>query len=140
HPVLLEMLGDGRLHLSGIARLAPILTLENRDRLLARAVHKSKRQIEEMVAELTPRPDAPSAIRKLPERAPGPSLDLLAPALLPPPAPAQSGLSPPPRLGVPHPPVVSPPAPPRLVFEPLPPARFKIQVPPGPTFATTSRR
>jgi hypothetical protein len=80
HPVLLEMLGDGRLHLSGIARIAPVLTLENRDRLLARAVHRSKRQIEEMVAELAPRPDAPSVIRKLPERPPR-----LSP---PPPAPS----------------------------------------------------
>src|SRR5262245_39184405 len=50
HPVLLELLADGRLHLSGIARLAPVLTAENRDALIARAVHKSKRQIEEMVA------------------------------------------------------------------------------------------
>src|SRR5262249_23534995 len=68
HPVLLEMLADGRLHLSGIAKLAPVLTRENRDALLARAVHKSKRQIEEMVAEVAPRPDAPSVMRKLPER------------------------------------------------------------------------
>src|SRR4029450_8723574 len=68
HPVLLEMLADGRLHLSGIARLAPVLTPDNRDRLLARAVHKSKREIEEMVAELAPRPDTPSVIRQLPHR------------------------------------------------------------------------
>ena len=34
HPMLLEMLADGRLHLSGIAKLAPHLTRENRERLL----------------------------------------------------------------------------------------------------------
>jgi hypothetical protein len=68
HPILLEMLADGRLHLSGIARLAPVLTRENRQALLARTVRKSKRQIEEIVAELDPRPDVPSVIRKLPER------------------------------------------------------------------------
>jgi hypothetical protein len=60
------MLGDGRLHLGGIAKLAPHLTQENRDAVLGRAVHKSNRQIEELVAELAPRPDVPATIRKLP--------------------------------------------------------------------------
>jgi hypothetical protein len=66
--MLLTMLGDGRLHLTGIAKLAPHLTEENRDVLLKRATHMSKRQIEELLAELTPRPDAPAVMRKLPER------------------------------------------------------------------------
>ena len=70
HPPLLTMLGDGRLHLSGIVKLLPILTPENRDELLLRATHRSKRQIEELVAELSPRPDAPSVIRKLPQAQP----------------------------------------------------------------------
>src|SRR5262245_49886370 len=55
HPVLLDMLADGRLHLSGLAKLAPHLTLENRGWLLSRAVHKTKRQILGMLAELFPR-------------------------------------------------------------------------------------
>jgi hypothetical protein len=42
HPMLLTMLADGRLHLTGIVRLAPHLTLENRDRLLERATYRSK--------------------------------------------------------------------------------------------------
>ncbi len=67
HPVLLTMLADGRLHLTGIAKLAPHLTRENRDRLLARAIHKSKREIEELVAELAPKPDVPALVRKLPQ-------------------------------------------------------------------------
>jgi hypothetical protein len=66
HPVLLEMLADGRLHLTAIARLAPHLTTENRDTLLERAAHKTKRQIEELVAELAPRPDVPAMMRKVP--------------------------------------------------------------------------
>jgi 5-methylcytosine-specific restriction endonuclease McrA len=66
HPVLLAMLADGRLHLSTIARLAPHLTSENRDSVLARAVHKSKREVLELVAELAPKPDASELIRKLP--------------------------------------------------------------------------
>ena len=68
HPMLLEMLADGRLHLSGIARLAPHLTRENAEGLLKRAVHKSKRQIEELIAELVPRPDVPAVMRKVPTR------------------------------------------------------------------------
>ena len=54
HPLLLTMLADGRLHLTAIAKLAPHLTLENREALLKRAAHRSKRQVEELVAELRP--------------------------------------------------------------------------------------
>jgi hypothetical protein len=67
HPTLLAMLADGRLHLSGIGRLAPYLTRENRDMLLGRATHRSKREILELIAELFPRPDAPALMRKLPD-------------------------------------------------------------------------
>jgi 5-methylcytosine-specific restriction endonuclease McrA len=70
HPVLLDMLRDGRLHLSGIALLAPHLTEQNRDAVLSRATHLSKRRIEELVAELAPRPDAPALVRKLPAPSP----------------------------------------------------------------------
>src|SRR5262245_59466641 len=66
HPVLLERLRDGSLHLSGIALLVPILTAENCASVLKRATHRTKRQLEELVAELSPRPDAHSLIRKLP--------------------------------------------------------------------------
>jgi hypothetical protein len=68
HPTILPMLGDGRLHLSGVALLAPHLTAANRESLLRRATHRSKRQIEELIAELAPRPDAPSRMRRLSER------------------------------------------------------------------------
>jgi hypothetical protein len=73
HPMLLTMLKDGRLHLTGIAKLAPHLNLENRDRLLARAAHGTKREIEELIAEGPPRPDAPTVMKKLPERSAGPT-------------------------------------------------------------------
>jgi hypothetical protein len=55
HPMILPLLGDGRLHLSGIALLAPHLTAENREVLLRRATHQSKREIEELIAEVAPR-------------------------------------------------------------------------------------
>jgi hypothetical protein len=80
HPMLLTMLADGRLHLSGIAKLAPRLTLANRDALLDHATHKSKRQIEVLVADRAPRPDVPALIRKLPDRGPASA----TPAVIPP--------------------------------------------------------
>jgi hypothetical protein len=70
HPLLLDMLADGRLHLSGIARLASHLTLDNRDAVLARAACSSKRGIEELIAELSPRSDVPALIRRLPTLVP----------------------------------------------------------------------
>jgi hypothetical protein len=113
HPVLLTMLGDGRLHLSGIAKLVPHLTSENRDELLRRACHRSKREIEMLLAQLFPRPDAPTVVRKLPERRPCP------PAPNPPSEPQL-------RPGGVEPQQV--PAPPRVsVIEPLAPARYKVQ-------------
>jgi len=68
HPLLLTMLADGRLHLTAIAKLAPHLTQQNREDILKRAAHKSRREIEELLAELSPRPDAPAVMRKLPDR------------------------------------------------------------------------
>jgi hypothetical protein len=110
HPVLLEMLAEGRLHLSGISLLHRHLTDENRDSLLERAAHQSKRQIEELVAELSPKPDVPATIRKLPQRreTAQPKRDeVLGPDLVDAPAaPAQE-----------------PPA----AVQPLSPARYKIQ-------------
>ncbi|HEY7922637.1 MAG TPA: HNH endonuclease signature motif containing protein [Vicinamibacteria bacterium] len=70
HPLLLVMLADGGLHLSGIAKLAPHLTHENRDALLARATHCSKREIVELVAEIAPREEAPTLVRPLPAESP----------------------------------------------------------------------
>jgi hypothetical protein len=68
HPELLEALRVGRVHLSGLALLVSVVNTNNCAALLARAAHRTRRQIEELVAELSPRPDAPSVIRKLPER------------------------------------------------------------------------
>ncbi len=68
NPILLEMLRDGRLHLSGIARLAPHLTRQNAQAVLKRACGMSHREIRELVCELEPRPDVATSVRKLPQR------------------------------------------------------------------------
>jgi 5-methylcytosine-specific restriction endonuclease McrA len=65
-PVVLDLMAAGRIHLSAIAKLAPHLTQENVDSLLARAAGRSKREIEVLVAELAPKPDAPALIRRVP--------------------------------------------------------------------------
>jgi hypothetical protein len=64
HPILLTMLADGRLHLTAIAKLAPHLTRENRDGLLERATHSSKRPIEEQIAEAGRSGGGPQAARE----------------------------------------------------------------------------
>ena len=68
YPVLLNMLEDGRIHLAGIAVLKKHLTDANHEDVLARATHKTKRELEELVAELAPKPDVAPTIRKRPQR------------------------------------------------------------------------
>lgn len=68
HPEVLAMLREGRIHLSAVALLAPLLTRKNRDRLLRRATYQSKREVERLVAEMAPRPDVAATMRKVPVR------------------------------------------------------------------------
>ncbi len=69
-PLLLERLRRGEVHLAGVSVLATHLTKENHVELLERARHKTRNAIEEIVADLAPKPDAPSLVRKLPEPVP----------------------------------------------------------------------
>ncbi len=68
-PRVLEMIARGDIHLTAVNMLAAHLTEENHAELLARARHRSKRDIEKLIAEIAPRPDAPSRVVALPERA-----------------------------------------------------------------------
>jgi len=79
HPVLLTMLRDGQLHVSGIAKLAPHLTGANCEELLARAAHRTKSEIEELLAQIAPKPDVPAVIRKVPVPAGSTSATQLGP-------------------------------------------------------------
>jgi hypothetical protein len=119
HPTLLTKLCDGRLHLSAIALLAPHLDKLDevrREKLLASATHKSKRQVEELVAALAPRPDVAATMLKRPQRgaaATPKTTSQLGPDRVDPPAsPADS------RRPVP---AESP-----AKVEPLAPARYKV--------------
>jgi hypothetical protein len=64
--VVLQLLERNELHLSAIKLLAPHLTQANHAELLGRARCRSKREVELIVAELAPKPDVASVLRKLP--------------------------------------------------------------------------
>ena len=65
-PAILVHLEDGSATLTNARMLAPHMTEANWQELLAAARHKSKREVEEIVARLRPQPDVRSAVRKLP--------------------------------------------------------------------------
>jgi len=66
YPVLLERLETGDLTLTTMGLLAPHLTSENYLHLVETARHKSKRDVEHLVAALRPQPAVPTVVRKLP--------------------------------------------------------------------------
>ncbi len=65
-PVILDRLAEGELHLTAVGLLAPHLTDGNHRELLDAARHKSKREVEQLVARVRPQPDVPAVVRKLP--------------------------------------------------------------------------
>jgi 5-methylcytosine-specific restriction endonuclease McrA len=56
-PAVFAALADGRVHLTGLRLLAPRLSPENAEELLAAATHKSMDEIEQLLAKRYPRPD-----------------------------------------------------------------------------------
>jgi hypothetical protein len=113
-PVILDRLADGSVTLTTVGLLAPHLTPDNRQALLDAVRHKSKREVEHLVASLRPRPAVPSSIRKLP--APKPPEVSQAPGREEPP-PEASAL-----------PAGDRPRPARpAVVAPLAPDRYKVQ-------------
>lgn len=115
-PAIVPRLADGSITLATVGLLARHLTAANHEALLAEARHKTKREVEQMVARIHPLPDVASSIRKLPapkraalssSSAPAAAVQMVdaGPALLPP--PALSSLA---------------------VVVPLAPERFKIQI------------
>jgi hypothetical protein len=113
-PIIFELLADGRIHLSAVRLLAPHLTEANHQSLLFEASHKSKREVEQMVARVLRRPDVSASVRKLPSRTvPEPSI----PASTEETAPA----------GTDGQPFVATTEAQRPKTEPLAPGRFKVQ-------------
>ena len=61
-PAIFGAVADGRLHLSAVVMLALHLTPENGAELLTAATHRSKAEIEKLLAERSPRPDLPEQV------------------------------------------------------------------------------
>jgi hypothetical protein len=78
YPLILELFEQSAITLTAVRLLAPHLTAENHAAVLAAARHKAKREIEELVAALRPKPDAPVVVRKLPAPRTGSPAALLA--------------------------------------------------------------
>jgi hypothetical protein len=123
-PVILARLCDGSLHLTAVSLLAPHLTPANHVEVLDAATHKSKRDVELLVARLRPQPDVPSLVRKLP------SLTAAAVVRSEAPIPDCHGPKCDGHLAN-SPPLKSPsaafPAPPPAEIKPLTPERYKVQ-------------
>ncbi len=124
-PAILDRLADGSVTLTTVCLLAPVLTSENQEALLAAARHKSRREVEQLVAETRPKPDVPSFVRKLPS----PRIqETAAPPILGQCAAAPSVVQPEERPQAQH--VAEPsvrPASHAAVTVPLAPERYKIQ-------------
>ena len=141
-PVVLDMLSDGRVHLTAVRLLAPHLTADNHADVLASARGKTKLEIQEIVARLAPRSDVPASVRRVPAARPEPSPPVAAAVatapLISPPLISAPVISAPPVAGAPAaPPSASrepalgatiPPRVPRAAVTPLSPERYKLQV------------
>src|SRR5262245_30606127 len=109
-PKILDLLASGSLSLTAVRRVGPHLTADNCDSVLARAVNRTRSDIDTLVAELAPQPDAASSVRKLPIRTQAPAPQQPAPSISAPPACAiASGSAP------------------RPVIQPTAPERYRVQ-------------
>lgn len=79
YPLIFERVTRGELHLSAITLLAAHLTADNHRELLALACHKSKRQVEELLATRFPQADAVECLRRLPSAPSAAALPMPAP-------------------------------------------------------------
>ena len=68
-PAIVDMIANGSLTLTAVRLLADLLTDENHEALLGRAMHKTKREVEALVAEVAPHRFQFSTVRQVgPER------------------------------------------------------------------------
>ncbi len=151
-PPILELLASGSLTLTSVRLLARHLSVENHQSVLAKASDRSRHEIEALVAELAPRPDVPSTVRKLPCPKTGPPL---APPPSAGPGPAMKQVMPDPEVktsvasaagtsivaGAPIAPSPSArPATPRPIVQAWAPERYRVQFTIGPETQEKLRR
>ncbi len=125
YPEVLGLLAVGSVNLTTVRLVAPYLTRENHQELVAAAAGKGKRAVQELLARRYPKADAASSVRKLPARRVE-----NAPAAISFGAAATPGDSGPSRAGGSVPltadvrPVIPPSSPP--LVQPLSPDRYRI--------------
>jgi hypothetical protein len=87
-PVVLGLLAQGAVNLTTVRLLGPHLTAENHAGVLESARGKKKAGVEQIVARLSPRPDVPALLRRVPARDAAMGLSEPSPAVAAPAAPA----------------------------------------------------
>lgn len=68
-PFVADYLRDGRIAMTTLVLVEKVLTPANAREVFDRISHRNVREVEEIVAELRPRPDVPTSLRKLPQPA-----------------------------------------------------------------------
>jgi hypothetical protein len=132
-PAIIDLVASGRLHLTAVVLLRPSLTPENADELFRAATHKTKTEIEQLLAARFPQPDVPTVLQPIVATPATPNPDLTAievpadtpvfthgvPQLVPEPVerPAAAPIEP-------HAQTLTP----RPKLKPLAPERFALQV------------
>jgi 5-methylcytosine-specific restriction endonuclease McrA len=120
-PRVLDLLAAGDINLTTIGLLAAHLTADNQQELLTSAAHKTKREVERLVASLAPRPDVASTVRKLPVRATPSAVTEPAPPVVRSLGDAPQAVDAGMKISISPPPAKSP------VVCPLAPERYKVQ-------------
>src|SRR5687768_8965705 len=65
-PVIVPLLAQGLLHLTAVSLLGPHLRDEDHLALIGGAIHKSKREVEELLARWFPKESVSTSVRKVP--------------------------------------------------------------------------
>ena len=122
-PASFPALADGRLNQTAVLLLAPRLTADTADELLAAAAHRSKAEIELLLAVRFPKPDVPAVVQPL---AP---LGITGENVAPPADAPALELAPEPVVpsNVPNVPVPMEPLAPRAKLAPLSAGRYAVQ-------------
>lgn len=125
-PFVLRAIAEGQVHLTAVVMLKPYLNPGNARELLEAATHKTKAEIEQLLARRFPQPDVRTFVRALPSTAA--SLSLPVQVVPEPVAPAARAAE-----GAPHPvevvpePGVAPVVSDISRLKPLAPQRFALQ-------------
>jgi hypothetical protein len=123
-PMLVEAIDEGAINVTCARLLAPHLTDQNCQTVIAAARHKTKREVEEIIVRLRPHPPVPSTVRKLP--APQASRSVM-PSIRTPAAPAPAKPQAVRLDTVPATPAAWSPPTQRPAVTPLAPERYKVQ-------------